>query len=482
MLLAFVPFYIRLMGVESYGIVGVFSSLMAILTVLDLGLAQTMNREMARLSVDEKSAQRLADTARTLEIFYWGIALVVGLSTALLSSFIAYHWLNPEQLSRDTLQQALWIMALAIALRWPAALYTGGLNGLQRQVQVNIILVIVTTAQGVGALAVLWWIEPTIQAFFFWQAVVAFIQVLVLRVALWRSLPNRQVAVFSKPVLLEIWRFAAGMSGISLLAIILTQLDKVLLSKMLTLAEFGYYTFAATVAAITGKVVGPIFTAYSPRLAALVAQGNQAALVAAYHQGCQLVAIAIVPLVLMLSVFSSEILNLWVQDQVVVSHSAALFSLLLIGNGLNSLMSMPYALQIAHGWTKLVFYTNLIAVSLLAPAIYFATSRWGAQGAAWVWVCLNMGYLLFNVQMMHRRLLAEERWRWYWQDTLQPVLATLGVVYVSYVATPSLFKINTSMIMLVLVVFFIVAFAVAVVSTPFGRNVIFRFLKPSPQV
>ena len=47
--LIFVPLYIRIMGVESYGIVGVFTSLIGILAVLDLGLSQSMSREMARM-------------------------------------------------------------------------------------------------------------------------------------------------------------------------------------------------------------------------------------------------------------------------------------------------------------------------------------------------------------------------------------------------------------------------------------------------
>ncbi len=136
--LAFVPFYIRLMGVESYGIVGVFTSLMGMLAILDLGLAQALNREMARLSSEVQKSHRMADTARTLEVVYWGVALVVGVIIALLAGPIANYWLNPEQLTRGNLQQALWIMGLVIALRWPVSLYIGGLNGLQRQVPVNV--------------------------------------------------------------------------------------------------------------------------------------------------------------------------------------------------------------------------------------------------------------------------------------------------------------------------------------------------------
>ena len=481
MLLAFVPFYIRLMGVESYGIVGVFTSLMAMLAVLDLGLSQTMNREMARLSSDEKGSRQLAETARTLEFIYWGIGLLVGCLIALLSSFIAYQWLNPEQLSRDALQQALWIMALVIALRWPVALYTGGLNGLQRQVQANVLLIGISTAQGFGALAVLWFVEPSIQAFFWWQAGVALIQALLLRSALWNNLPDKEYAAFRMSIVSNLWRFAAGISGISLLAIVLTQLDKVLLSKMLTLSQFGYYTFAATAAAITGKVVGPIFTAYSPRLSALVAQNRQTELIKTYHQGCQLVSLALVPLVLMLAVFADEILGLWGQDPELVSNSGTLLSLLVIGNGLNGLMNLPYALQIAHGWTRLVLLTNLVAVFVLVPAIYFMTLHWGAEGAAWVWIVLNTGYLIFNVQIMHRRLLVNEKFRWYLQDVILPIIFPLLAVLLAKMVMPELSGMSDIAEIGVLVLLSGFVLFIASMSSLSGRSIAMRLLHPMPR-
>ena len=298
--------------------------LMGMLAFLDLGLSQSMIREMARLSRDRGNANRMADTARTLEVIYWAIALCVVAVIVLLSNFIAYHWLNPEHLSRESLLEALWIMALVIGLRWPVAIYMGGLNGLQRQVLVNTLMAIFATLQGVGALAILWFIEPTIRAFFLWQALIALVQVVVLRIALWSSFPTEHNGKFSKDVLHNIWRFAAGMTGISLVATILTQLDKVLLSKMLTLTEFGYYTFAATVAAVVYRIIGPVFTAYYPRLTELVSKGDQSGLVSAYHQGCQLMAVAILPATLVLAFFSKEILELWARNPDVVAHSSLL--------------------------------------------------------------------------------------------------------------------------------------------------------------
>ena len=424
--LVFVPFYIKLMGVESYAIVGVYVSLTGMLAVLDFGLPQSMNREMARLSADQNSAERMADTARTLEIVYWGIALLVTIIVILLSHFIAYHWLNPENLSRESLLQALWIMALTIGLRWPLSIYTGGLNGLQRQVLVNINLAVFATLQGLGALAILYLIAPTVQVFFVWQALVALLQVVVMRIALWRHIPPG--GRFRRGVLCEIWRFAAGVSGISLLSMVLTQMDKVLLSKFLSLSDFGYYAFAAAVAAVIYRIIAPVFTAYYPRFTELVANQDYSTLVKTYHQGCQLMVVAVLPLAFVLIFFSREILELWVRDPLIVSNSYLLVSLLVVGNLLNGLMNLPYAMQLAHGWIKLALYSDFVAVILLAPAIYYSVSRWGALGAAAVWVILNSCYILIGLQIMHRRVLCGELARWFLVDIGIPVLVTCLVM------------------------------------------------------
>ena len=423
----FVPLYIRFMGVESYGVIGIFASLQAMFAVLDLGLSQALAREMARLSVDQKNAPRMADTARTLEIIYWGIALIVVAVITLASHFIAYHWLNPEKLSREFLMEVLWVMALVVGLRWPVALYMGGLNGLQRQVLVNSILAIFAALQGAGAVLVLWLIQPTVQAFFFWQALMALAQVIVLRIALWQVLASERKGIFRADVLKEVWRFAAGMTGISLVSTILMQTDKILLSKLLSLSDFGYYTFAAMVAAVLYRLITPVFTAYYPRLTELVSKNDQSGLVQTYHQGCQFMAAVILPSALTLAFFSKEILSFWVRDPGVIAHASLLVSLLVIGNMLHGFMHLPYALQLAYGWTKLSFSTNLVAVIFLAPAIYFATTAWGAVGAASMWILLNVGYLLIVIQLMHLRLLNREKWSWYRNDVGKLLVITLAV-------------------------------------------------------
>ena len=52
--LAFVPIYIKLMGVEVYGLLGIFMSLVALLSLLELGLSATLSRGAIKIIGDRK--------------------------------------------------------------------------------------------------------------------------------------------------------------------------------------------------------------------------------------------------------------------------------------------------------------------------------------------------------------------------------------------------------------------------------------------
>ena len=428
MSLAVVPVYLHFLGIEAYGLIGIFLALIAILSLLDLGLGTTLNRELARLSVQSGSGQHMRDLLRTLEVAYWLIGLAIGIALAALAPVIAAHWVKAQQLSRQTVEHAFLIMGIAIACQWPLALYAGGLMGLQRQVMINAISAAMVTVRSVGAVVVLWQVSATIEAFLLWNLGVSLVETLVTGAALWRSLPAAAVvAGFKANLLLNVWRFAAGMTGISAMALVLTQLDKVILSKVLSLEAFGYYSLAWRVAAGLYYLVSPITTAFFPRFSQLAMLNDQQELARLYHRGCQLMSVLILPVAVVLALFSYEFLQLWTQNRSIAENSYLMLSLLVIGNALNGLMNLPLALQLAHGWTRLVFLANTVAVLVLAPLIYFMSLRYGGVGAAWVWLILNCGYVVFLLQMMHRKLLHGHLREWFVVDVGAPLAASLAV-------------------------------------------------------
>jgi O-antigen/teichoic acid export membrane protein len=429
--LVFVPLYIHFMGIEAYGLMGIFATLLALFGLLDMGLSSTLNREMARLAVQTDKAQEMRDLVRTLEIPYWAVGLLISLIVIAASRFIAYRWVNAENLAPRTVQTAMILMGFVTLFQWPLSFYSGGLMGLQRQVLLNGINVVMATFRGLGAVLILWLVSPTVEAFFSWQIVVSVIQISLIVFFLWRSLPQAAAPPrFRRDLLRNIWRFAAGMTGITVLSTILTQLDKVILSRMLSLTLFGYYTLASSIAMNLYRFISPVFSATYPRLTNLVALGRKEEITRLYHKSAQLVSVLVLPAALVVALFSKDILLLWTQSPVTAEYTHLLVSILVMGTAINGLMNIPYALQLASGWTRLSIFVNLVSVLLLMPLMIILAKWYGAMGAASVWVILHIGYLFISIPIMHRRLLPTEKWRWYFNDVGRPLLAAVMVAVI----------------------------------------------------
>jgi O-antigen/teichoic acid export membrane protein len=426
MSLIFIPLYIRFMGMEAYGLVGLFLTLQSLFSLLDLGLGTTLNREFARLSAVEGGRVTQRQLLRTFETVYWCMALLCGIVVLTFAHTIAARWVHPEHLPVVTITHAVQLMGVVIFFQWPFALYGGGLLGVQRQVAINVINVVMATLRGAGAVFILWAVSPTVTAYFLWQVVVSAINTSITGFELWRGLGGPRGAKFNGALLRSVWRFAAGMLGIAVLSTALTQVDKLVVSKVLPLRTLGYYTLAGTVATSLYRLVSPIFLAVFPRFSQLVAGGEEGTLSALYHRTCQAMSVIILPAAIFIAFFAGELLLLWTRDPATALATHSVLSAMVIGTAMNGLSSTPYALQLAYGWTRLALVFNLVAVLVLVPGVYVMATHYGVMGAALGWLSYNLVAVLTLPLLMHRRVLRGQQKRLYLRDIGVPML--VGVV------------------------------------------------------
>ena len=427
MSLAFVPLYIKYLGIEAYGLIGIFVMLQAWLGLLDMGMKPTLAREMARFTGGGHDTQSIWNLLRSIEIIAFGIAVLIGLVVWTASDWLSTDWVQAGEIPVDAIAHAFTLMGLVVALRFIENVYTNSIVGLQRQVLQNTVISIMETFRGFGAVAVLIWVEPTIDAFFIWQGLVSLITTVIFMMVIYHILPKpARVAQFSLSALHDIWRFAAGIFGITLLSLLLMQVDKILLSRLLSLEYFGYYTLASVVASGLYVMVNPIGAAFYPRFTELLERKNDQALINTYHVGAQLVTVLMGSAAVILIVFAERILLLWTADPVLTEQVSPVMRVLALGTFLNGLMWMPYQMQLAHGWTSLSIRINIVAVIILIPAILWLVPKYGIMGAAWAWVSLNTFYILIGANFMYRKILICEKWTWYIQDILIPLLAAIS--------------------------------------------------------
>jgi Membrane protein involved in the export of O-antigen and teichoic acid len=441
--LAFVPVYVRLLGIESYGLIGLFAALQAALSLLDLGITPALSRELARFSAKPGSSKDANDLARTLEVVYWGVAIAIALIMMAGARIVGTRWVHATSLSQSVVTRSMALMGLVAAAQWPTTFYLSGLQGLQRQVLLNGLSIITATMRYAGAAFVIVYVSRTVEAFFSWQLAVSLLGSTALFAAFWHAMPaSPQRPAIRWALLRSIRRFAVGLSGITAISLILTHADKIVLSRLAPLSELGYYSLAAVVAQSLVLISGPVVRSVFPRFAQLAVLDSDFNLRRLYHRACQVIAVQVFPAGLLLSVFASEILTLWTRNQQTVVHTHVLVSLLVIGSIFVAIQTGPYFLALAHGWTGLNLRIGVLTVSLSIPLLVIMVQLYGGVGAATVWVLVNVVTTPFYLYFLHRRILIGELSTWWFDDFLKPLLAAaipivVARLVINWLATPN---------------------------------------------
>ena len=421
-----VPTYLKYMGAEAYGLVGFFSMLQAWFNLLDIGLTPTMARETARFRggvIDSISFRRLV---RALEGIFFAIALLGGGILLLMSEQIATNWLTAKQLPISEVQRSIQIMAIIISFRWMGGLYKGQISGSEQLVWLSRYNIVIATFRFVGVLTVLNYIGTSPTVFFCYQLGVAIIELMGLVIKSYQLLPPvaaGETVAWSLTPLKPVLKFSLTIAFTSSVWVMVTQTDKLVLSKILPLAEYGYFTLAVLVASGIMIISGPVSGAILPRMAKLEAEKDHIGLIRVYRQSTQLVAVIAGSAAVTVSLFAEPLLWAWTGNKLLAEQAAPVLVLYAIGNGFLAVSAFPYYLQYAKGNLRLHLIGNAGFIVLLIPAIVWSTSHFGGTGAGYAWLSVNVIYFILWVPLVHNKFEPGLNITWFGRDVL-----TIGIV------------------------------------------------------
>lgn len=436
------PIYLRYLGAEGYGVVGVFSSLQAMIAFMDFGLPATMTRQFAMAARDEAGRRHCRDLLRTFEVAYLALAATIAIALAALSPWVASHWVNVRDLGERQVTWPLQLAAISLAAGWPANLYAAGLVGLQRQLELAASSAVLALFRVMTAVVFLWW-QPTLESFFLAQLLASVLQSAVMGGQTWRALrASGQRPSIHWAFIHRARGFAGGMTLITLSSIVLSQIDKIVLSHLLPLAEFGVYSVAATLATTLSILIAPMFSIIYPQMSAIWAPtaAAESALTDFFHYSAQLMALLLLPLTAVLVCNPQAALFTLTGDRAISSQAAPLLALLVMAAACNGLMNIPYALQLAAGWTSLSVGLNGASIAVMVPMTWWAVNMFGALGGAAAWATLNIAVMVLTPQLLHSRLLPAEKWRWFTGDLFVPAGVSLAAALALASTAPAAFS------------------------------------------
>ena len=427
------------MGAEAYGLVGFFAMLQAWFNLLDIGLTPTMARETARFRGGAINALNYRRLVRSLEGIFLIVALTGGIALCVAASYIANDWLQATQLPITEVKSAVQLMAVIVAMRWMCGLYRGAISGSERLVWLGGYNSFIATLRFVGVLLVLIFIGTTPTIFFRYQFCVAVLELSLLMFYAYRLMPIIPDGIrvpWSWAPLKPVIKFSLTIAFTSSVWVLVTQTDKLVLSKLLPLAEYGYFTLAVLVASGVIVISGPVSIAIMPRMAKLEAEGDHEGLIRVYRQATQLVAVIAGAASITLVFCAEALLWAWTGDKILAHQAAPILILYAIGNGILAVSAFPYYLQYAKGDLRLHLIGNAVFVVLLIPAIIWAASQYGGVGAGYVWLVMNLVTFVAWLPVIHRKFAQGLNLKWYVQDILIIFLITVIAGYCSNAILP----------------------------------------------
>ncbi len=397
------PFYLKYLGAEAYGLVGFFTMLQSWMMLMDLGLSGTLSRETAKLKNKINGLLKLKQLIRSIEAFYTIMVLFIIIIVFLGSDWISRNWLDIGTLSVETVTSCIQLMGIMIAIRLYVSLYRGSIIGFENQVWLNVYNIGIATLKFVGAFLLIKYISNDIFYFFIYQMIIAILEFFIIKHKLYSFLPKTNFLMPSFDVLKEIAPFAISLAYTSGIWIISTQLDKLMLSHYISLKEYGYFTLVVLASSAIMQLSGPLSQAILPRMTTLFSDGRENKMLDLYHAGTRFISIIVFSIVGIMASFSYELLYAWTGDIEASSWASPILVWYVIGNGILALSAFQYYLQYVHGNLKYHVRMNTIFPLITLPIIFYAVINYGAIGAALAWFFIQLIAFLFWPPFVHNK-------------------------------------------------------------------------------
>jgi len=423
------PFYLGHLGAEAYGLIGFFSVMQAWLQLLDAGLSPSLVRAVAHQQGVAASERTTGHLLRSFEIIFLPLAVLCCVAIYAASPWIATEWLNAQVLDHQTIISCISMMGVIIALRLYSTLYKSGIQGLEQHAWLNIANVIIATLRYFGGLLLVSTISNDPRDFFEFQVLVGLIEALIFAARAYQQMPTPHLfSGFNWALVKPIIPFAANMSLTAVLWIVLTQMDKVLLSEILPLKEYGYFSLVALVTTGILMLANPLAQTLLPRLTVLMAEGRQDDMHALFLGASRFVCTFLFPLAAVIGFHAEALIYAWSGDHAAAQWSQSILLWYALGSAIMAASAFQFYLQYAHAKMELHVWYSVVSAVVTVPVMFLAIHYQGAYGAAIAWFSLRLVSFMIWPAIVHNRLAPGIHGKWLHDILRISLMSAVGIV------------------------------------------------------
>jgi O-antigen/teichoic acid export membrane protein len=437
------PIYVSKLGLNLYGIIGIWLVFQSIMNLFDFGLGATLMKEFSTLPPRDGKGISYSDLLRTIEIVYWCISTLIIILFVLAANVFFNEWINFKFVNIENIQTIILLMFISLFFQFPNILYINGLIGLQRHKLASILQIIGNTLKFVVGLLI-FLKKADLVAFFYAQIVVASVQTFIARFFLWKQISTESPAkpTFNLNIINKVSNFSKHMALTSFLAVSISNIDRLFVFKLLPSEDLGRYSLAFTATGFLQLAIQPFYRSFFPRYSELISKGKHDTLEREYFFSNKLISYSIISLAVICVVFANEIFFVWMGE--IDPNIILVFRFLIVGIMFSGLGWLPAAFQQAIGWPELHVKMMLLSFVVSIPVLIFSVNYFGLFGASFIWLIHGIIDITLGLWIMHKTVLKGKLKQWYLDIFVPPFLYAVPIVLISaYIKPEGLSRITT---------------------------------------
>src|SRR3989339_196168 len=179
--------------------------------------------------------------------------------------------------------------------------------------------------------------------------------------------------------------YTSNMMLISVLSMIHMQFDKVIASKFLSIAVFGYYNFAYGAVSKATLMTSAIAQAAFPSFSALFKEGGRDCMMPQYRKLQDMLCFSTVPIFAAVPFAAIPIFRLVFNNEVAKSLLLPI-TFLAIGFYMHGTLNVPYFFSLSVGKPEISVKSNFYALFIVLPVTALLIYFFGLNGAGFSWI------------------------------------------------------------------------------------------------
>jgi O-antigen/teichoic acid export membrane protein len=391
-----IPYLVRHLGVEAFGILTLVWTLIGYFSLFDFGLGRALTQQVAS-SLAHRDQASISAIVKSGFLFTLMTGLVGGLVLAAVAHPLAYTILKVA----ETLQHDTTICLLLAAFGIPLTTLTTGVRGVLEAYEdfksINVLRIVLGVANfGLPALSI--FLGYTSLAAIVATLIAARVVVLLLHFQLLPSkLGNHgltgQISFARIKTLLS---FGAWMTVSNIISPLMVTADRFIVAAILGAGMVAYYTVPFEMLIRLLILPGALTAALFPRLTALI-RVDKAMATILYKKSLKMIGMVMLPCCLVVAALSYWGLFVWLGVEF-AEKGWMIVVILSIGIFFNAIAHVPFAAVQAAGNSKKTAQFHLIEFVIYLPLLFVTLHLFGLLGAAIAWtmrVSIDAVLLLF---------------------------------------------------------------------------------------